>query len=268
MSKETKKTKTVASATPAPEPASIDWGSYAGESGFENVSQSDLGIPFLNIIQPKSAEVDRTHKDYAIKKIEGASAGDVINSVSRQVLVKYDKGGIVVVPAGYEKTYNEWKPNRGGLVRIHRNADVLKDVTGTTEKNESVLRNGNLLIETAVFYVLLVREGEEPMPAIINMVSTGLKHARHWLNLMTGLRVGPNRVQPPMFSHTYTLTPAIESNAKGAWYGWNVAIHQTVNDRNLVNMALGITKKVTMLANVQRQALPAVAAESADEVPM
>lgn len=267
MSKEVKKTKTT-TLVATPEPASIDWGSYAGESGFENVSQSDLGIPFLNIVQPKSAEVDRTHKDYATKKIEGAGAGDVVNSVSRQIVAKFEKEGITVVPAGYEKTYNEWKPNRGGLVRIHRNADVLKDVTGTTEKNESVLRNGNLLIETAVFYVLLVRNGEEPVPAIINMVSTGLKHARHWLNLMTGLRVGPNRVQPPMFSHSYTLTTAIERKDNNAWYGWNISINAPVNDRNLVNTALGITKKVTMLANTQRAALPAPATEAADEVPM
>lgn len=265
MSAPKKTTKTQAQTTPKPVNADIDWNQYAGETGMENVNQSDLGIPFLNIIQPKGAEIDRTHKNYATKKIEGAGAGDIINTVSRQIIMPYDKGAIEVVVAAYEKTYNEWQQNRGGLVKIHRNPDVQKDVVSKTDKNEDVLRNGNLLIETAVFYVYLLQTNEEPMPAVINMSSTGLKHARHWLNIATGLRIGPNRICPPIFSHSYKLNAAIESNAKGSWYGWNIVIHKMITDRNIVNLALATTKKVNLLVNTQR---PQISAPVNDEVPM
>lgn len=264
-----KKTKnTVQNKAAAQEPAAIDWSQYAGETGFENISQSDLGIPFLSIIQPKGAEIDRTHKNYATKKIEGAGAGDIINTVSRQIIMPYDKGSIEVVPAAYEKTWIEWQQNRGGLVKIHRNEGVTKDVVGKTEKNEDMLRNGNLLVETACFYVYLLQDMDEPLPCVINMFSTGLKHARHWLNLMSGLRIGQTRVQPPMFSHTYKLNAAIESNAKGSWYGWNIVIGHVVNDRNLVNMCLQTTKKVSLLVQQAKGgALPAPTPEG-EEVPM
>lgn len=270
MSTPAKKTKATAMPQTQTPAAAIDWGSYAGETGLGNVSQSDLGIPFINIIQPKGAEVDRTHRNYATKKIEGAGAGDIINTVKREVICQYGKGSIEIVPCSYEKTYNEWQPNRGGLVRVHRDPAILNEVTGKTEKNESVLRNGNLLIETASFYVLFVQPGEAPMPAVINMSSTGLKQARHWLNLMTGLRVGPNRVTPPAFSHSYNLTSAIETNAKGSWYGWSITLKEQVQNRDIVNAALGIAKQVSLLADKQKAQIPAQASttDADEEVPM
>lgn len=251
--------------------APIDWSQYSGDTGFETVSQSDLGIPFIVILQPKSAEVDRTHPKYAMKKVEGAGAGDIFNSVAREVMVPYGKSSLSVIPCGYEKTWNEWKKDRAGLVRIHRNEDIRKDVTGKTDKNEDILRNGNLLIETAMFYVLIPRPGDKPLQAVIPMQSTGLKQARSWLNILTGLRIGPNRIQPPFFSHSYKLTAAIDSNAKGSWYAWNITIEGPVNDRALVADAAKITQNVVLLVRQAKGLLNAPqppTAEDHDEVPM
>jgi len=251
--KQTKKTTAAAAAPVAAKPTNvIDWGTYQGESGFENVQQSDLGIPFLSIIQSKSPQFDKTHKDYPTKKIEGVEVGDIINSVSNKIIAKVDKELIVVVPATFEKTYNEYKQGRGGLVRIHRNPSVLDDVTGQTEKNESILSNGNILAETSNFYVLLLTEGEEPLPAIISMASTQLKNGRKWLNIMTGIRVGPNRVQPPAFSHSYKLSTVIERKDNNAWYGWNIQVNDINNDVDLVDAAKAIAKRV---ANATHAAL-------------
>jgi len=251
----------------------IDWGNYQGESGFENVQQSDLGIPFLSIIQSKSPQFDKTHKDYPTKKIEGVEVGDIINSVTNKVLAKVDKGHILVVPATFEKTYNEYKQGRGGLVRIHRNPAVLDDVTGQTDKGEGVLSNGNILAETSNFYVLLLVEGEEPIPSIISMASTQLKNGRKWLNIMTGIRVGPNRIQPPAFSHSYKLSTVIERKDNNAWYGWNIQVNDINNDGDLVGAAQSIAKRV---ANATHVALAGGSApakltngtKDTDEVPM
>lgn len=263
------KNQAATAVAPVTNTSSIDWGNYQDSSGFDNISQSDLGIPFISILQPKSAEVDRTHKDYPTKKIAGAEAGDIINNVSREVLCKFEQGYILVVPAGYEKIYNEWKAGRNGFVRSHRNAAIVNEVTGVSDKNVPVLRNGNELVETANFYVLLIRENEEPLQAVISMTSTGLKHARHWLNIMTGLRVGPNRIQPPMFSHVYKLSVIIEKKENNSWYGWKVELHDMVKDKAIVDLALPVTNKIKQIAATSAKAeLAAPASEGSDEVPM
>lgn len=251
------------------EGATVNWENYQGEyTGFENVQESDLGIPFITILQQKSAEVDKTHKDYATKKIEGAEAGDLINTVTREILAKAEKGFITVVPAFYEKTYVEWKPNRGGLVKVHRTEAILNEVTGKTEKNESVLRNGNLLMETMSFYVILIQDSQKS-PAVINMNSSALKAGRQWLNTMFNIKLGPQKVTPPMFSHHYILATAIERKDNNAWYGWNIQIGDMVKSQELANQAVSIGSRVKVLS-APSKALAASAAVSvaADEVPM
>ena len=269
---EFKKTKgpagvTAPTATPQTQavvkPDVVNWERYSGtDTGFENVQQSDLGIPFLNILQSKSAEIDRTHKDYATKKIEGAQAGDIINTVTRQVVASVDKDKINVIPAFYEKTYVEWKANRGGLVKVHRDPKILEEVTGKTEKNENILRNGNLLLETASFYVMV--DDEQQTQALINMTQTQLKKARLWLNLALGIKIGPARVNPPLFSHIYTLSTVIERKDNNAWYGWNIQVGPSVTSREIVEEAIAIGKRVRIASAPKHAEIT----NGSDEVPM
>ena len=256
-------------ATPVEPSSDIDWSTYAGAvTGFENMTQDDLGIPLLSIIQPKSPEVDRTHKDYPTKAIVGAGAGDIFNTVSRKVIASFGKS-VAVVPCGYERTFVEWKPRAsgGGIVRVHRNAKILEEITGRDDKGKDVLRNGNNLATTGVFYVLVLQDGEKPLQAVINMTSTQLKHARFWMNLMTGLRVGPNKVVPPMFSHSYNLSSIIEQNDQGSWYGWKIEVKEMVKARDLIEQGQRICQQVAVATRPQLRA-PAPDAPADDEVPM
>ena len=265
----TKPTKAASATTAAPAQAQtqavVNWDNYTGVTGLENVQQSDLGIPFLTILQSKSAEVDKTHKDYATKKMEGAEAGDIINTVARRVIAKAEKAFIRVIPAFYEKTYVEWKQNRGGLVKVHRNPAIMDEVTGRDEKNQPILKNGNLILETASFYVLLLNDDGSTTPAIINMASTQLKNARLWLNLATGIKVGPQRITPPLFSHIYILSTVIERKDNNSWYGWKIQLGDTVTNRAYVEDAGKIVTRAR-LAITNTPALPA--GHEADEVPM
>lgn len=267
-----KKTTKTQSAAPAAEQqanTAIDWSQYKGETGLENIQQSDLGIPMLVVLQAKSAECDRTHKDYATKKIEGAEAGDIIHNVSRQILHKYNGEPIIVVPAAFEKVYNEWKPNRQGFVRAHRTSAIVAEVTGKDQKGSDILRNGNLLIETAMFYVLVLEEGEaEPQQAVIPLQSTGLRTSRKWLNLATNIRLGPNKVNPPLFSHSYKLSTAIGQNEEGSWYMANIELNEIIQDKKIVTIAQGITKRVSLLINQAKGLLNNTADPAHDEVPM
>ncbi len=254
---------------PQTPPPGIDWSQYNDQpTGFERVSREDLGIPFLAIVQKGSPEFDKTHKDYEAKKIKDCNIGDIFNTLTREVLHMQGGKELVFIPCGYDKMYVEWKPREsgGGIVKSHRDSSILEEVVSKNDKGQNVLRNGNVVSDTAYFFGLLPRE-TEPLLAVIGMTSTQLKHARFWLNLMSGLKVGPNRRTPPMFSHKYLVSTGPERNEKGSWYGWVIKTGEMVSDAALVAEGANICARVTNPTRPLLGAGAPVAAEN-DNPPM
>jgi len=57
-------------------------GKNAG-TGFENVTGAeDLALPFLKVLSPSSPELNKSKGKY----IEGAQAGNIINTVTKEIL--------------------------------------------------------------------------------------------------------------------------------------------------------------------------------------
>lgn len=215
-----------------PAPAAIDWSSDLG-AGFENVSQSDLGIPFLIIVQKMSPICDEEHPKY----VAGIKPGDIILSTNNEVYG--DKtNGVVFVPCGYQKAFVEWCPREkgGGYVATHGQSVMTQTVKN--DKGQDVLENGNIIVTTA--YVMGYVEDEEAgdwLPAVISLSSTQLKKARQWLNLMNSHKMETSdgrKLQLPMYSHKYILTTQPESNEHGNWYGWKIETGPMVDDPVLV----------------------------------
>lgn len=267
-SKKTKGSEPAQGAAPAGE--TVDWSQYADQAtGFENLSQEDFGIPFLTVIQKGSPEVDKTHKDYPTKKIEGAEVGDIINTISRKIVHHFGEEPAIFIPCGCDKVHVEWRPRAsgGGIVRNHRDSRILSEVVGKDESSRDILRNGNVLATTTYFFGLLILPDEEPQQCVIGMSSTQQKNSRLWLNLMNGIRIeSPNgKFTPPIYSHRYKLSSKPESNAKGSWIGWSVSLGGMVTDRKLVNDAVVICKKVAALS---RPAAITAGDGKDDDVPM
>ena len=230
----------VQQSAPASAPAddqSYDWGQEQ-TTGFEATRAEDMGIPFLSLLQKGSPQVDEDHKDYETKKLEGAEAGMVINTVTRQIVYNKDEAKpLVFIPAFHEKLYQEWKPRNsgGGFVQSHRNATVLMRCK-RNEKKDDVLPNGNIIITTSYFYGFALIE-DEWVRTILPMTSTQLKKARAWLNLMHSQRIGDR--MPPMYSHAYSLTTVKESNEEGSWWGWKIDVNRVLNksDADIIGLA-------------------------------
>lgn len=252
MAKETK----VAGVAPANTAvAGYDW-EQSGVTGFENVQQSDLGIPFLMILQKGSPQIDEAHPDYTAKKIEGAKVGDIINTVKNTVVwSRSSTAALQFIPCSFEKQFVEWKPREsgGGIVKMHANANIITECK-RNEKGQDQLKNGNIVVTTAYFYGLVLIDGEYE-PALIGLSSTQLKKAKLWLNMMQALKVDgkQGRYTPPMFSHAYALTTAPETNEKGNWYGWVIRMHGPVRDAGTAQLAVETAKEKSNA----RAALPA-----------
>jgi hypothetical protein len=211
-------------APPPPPPVSdMDWGQESG-AGFEFTKPEDFGIPFLVILQKGSPEVDPDHKDYATKKIAGAQAGMIMNTLARKIVFDPASDPLQFIPCSFIKLYQEWRPREqgGGFVMSHKNASILTTCT-RNEKNQDILPNGNTIITTSYFQGLYMDTDEWVWKqAIVAMSSTQLKKARSWLNTMSSIRM--NGITPPMYSHVYAITTVAESNQKGNWRGWKIEL--------------------------------------------
>jgi hypothetical protein len=180
--------------------------------GLENITSSDLQIPFLRIIQALSPQLKKSDPLY----IESASQGDIINTVTNKVWAANE--GVVVLPVHFIMKFLEFVPRSsgGGFVQELRKEDdaVVKSVRDR-ETGMEILPSGNELVRTAHHYVKIVHEDGELESAVVDMKKTQLKTSRKWLTVI-GMQKGPS------FFSTYTLSSVEGGNDKGSWYSWLV----------------------------------------------
>ncbi len=194
--------------------------------GLEKMTASDLAIPFISLIQKTSPQIE---------EIDGCKPGMIFNSVTNKLYKE-----LTVLPCGYKRSFVEWKPREkgGGYVGEHLPDSELAGKP-RNDRGEVVLENGNILVETAYQFILLI-DGNNAETAVISMSSTQLKKARRWNSMMMGLKVPhPNgtMVTPASFSHMYKISSVQEKNDKGSWHGWNIEIMGPVKDTNQYQMA-------------------------------
>lgn len=200
---------------------SIDISEDAG-NGF---TSKDLTIPFLRILQALSPQVQKRGPAY----VNGAEAGMFFNTATGQL---WDgEGGILFVPACYERRITQWKPRAagGGLVKDHGKDESILAHTQRNDVGRDVLPNGDEVVAAGMYYGFVL-DGETFTPGVLSLSGTQFKKARKWNNVIDALRVphpqNPSaRFNPAMFYSVFRLTTVQESNDKGSWFGLSVARH-------------------------------------------
>ena len=187
--------------------------------GMEQMSTDDFAMPFLRVLSQLSPETNKRDSKY----VEGAEPGMIFNTVTKQA---YDgEKGINVVPCFYKREYVEWQDRgegTGAPVAIHSvESGIIKEAT-RDGLGKDRLSNGNYLENTASYFVMT----EDLQQALITMKATQLKVSRTWNSMMNTLKLkGKNGLfTPASYSHVYNLSTVQQSNEKGTWFGWNVAM--------------------------------------------
>ena len=199
--------------------------SDAGQ-GLEEASREDFAIPFLNVLQLLSPQVDTEGDAY----VPDAKAGMLFNNVTGQVY--NGETGIVVVPVHFEKVFNEFVPrDAGGGWR------------GQFVSKEEALENvspGNEIIDTANHYVLYRAGDDDWQPALLSCVSTKLKVSRQWLAKMRMLKVPTvdgARFTPATFAQMWAITVVRQENQHGKFYNLATEYVGLVDDMDLYETA-------------------------------
>jgi len=188
-------------------------------SGLENITSEDLTIPRIKILQALSPEVNKRDGKY----VEGASAGDAINTVTSKLYNEDNE--LVVLPVSYKRLFLEWQPREsgGGLVTSHDDQSILSKTT-KNDRGQDVLQNGNYIQTSANHFVIVLNKDGSYDQAVIPMAGTQLKKSRTWNSVMASLKLrsGDKVFTPPSFSHKYSMKTVQESNDRGTWFGWSI----------------------------------------------
>ena len=192
-------------------------------SGFEEVTSSDLQIPFLRIIQALSPQLKKSDAAY----IEGSGQGDIFNTVTDKV---WDGGeGVVVIPAFFEMKFLEFVPRSqgGGFAgELAADSEDVKNALRDKDTGMELLLNGNELVRAAQHYIKIVHEDGSLENAIVDMKKTQLKRSRLWLSMM--MMQKHNSKTLPSFANTYRLKTVEDGNDKGSWGSWSIALEGRV----------------------------------------
>tara|TARA_R110000803_G_scaffold132008_2_gene199247 strand:+ start:3384 stop:4157 length:774 start_codon:yes stop_codon:yes gene_type:complete len=192
----------------------------SGGTGLEETTTEDFAIPFIRVLQPMSPQLIKTHGSY----VAGASAGDLYNTVTGEA---FDgEQGLSIVPCAYNKKYIEWIPREkgGGLINAGHDISILSKCTRDAESRRYYTAEGNEIVETAQFFVLVVKE-DTAQQAVLAFTSTQLGVSRKWLTMLRMARVLNSKgdsVEAPMFAYTYKLTSTTQSNDKGSWNAYSI----------------------------------------------
>ena len=193
-------------------------------AGFEDVTQSDVQIPFIRIIQALSPQLK---KKEPLSFIEGASQGDIFNTVTKKCWEGDE--GVVIIPVHFQLKLNEWVPRSqgGGFVgELSPICDEVRKAVRDKDAGMEVLENGNELVRTATHYVKIVHEDGSLESAMLDMKKTQLKKSRLWLSMMTTQK--HNGLTLPSFANMYRLKSGEEGNDRGSWHSWSISLEGPV----------------------------------------
>jgi hypothetical protein len=207
----TEESKEVAASANTAVSAFEDFG-FTADAGFEEMDSSDRIIPFLRVLQSGAAQLKQQKPEY----IPEAREGNLLLTSEKKL---YDGNeGVYVVPVYYNKRYNEWGANRGGLKGIHDDASILQKTIqkhradGKFEGN--FLPNGNQVVEHRNLYVMVVDPVNKMMtPAIISAASTQAKPMKELTNLLFSFK----RQGIPLQYYLVKVRSFPTSNDSGDW---------------------------------------------------
>ena len=188
--------------------------------GFEEVTSSDLQIPFVRIIQALSPQLKKNDPAF----IAGASQGDIFNTVTNKVWGAED--GVLVLPVFFAMKFLEFVPrNQGGGFLGEFSADSNEVRTAVRDKDSGMelLTNGNELVRSAQHYIKIVHEDGNLENAIVDMKKTQLKKSRLWLSMMMMQKHNGKTVE--------------DGNDKGSWGSWSISLEGRVSSLEAYNDA-------------------------------
>lgn len=233
-----------------------DFAADAGR-GMEGATSESYAIPFLNVLQKGSPQVDEASG----VAIEGAKAGMLFETVTQKMID--GKVGAIFIPCAYKRVFIQWGPREGagqGFKGEHSPETVaqmradgkIKELDG---KLLLPMTDGSLhekkcdrFSDTRNHYGLLLDTTTGiASPVLLSLTSTQIKKSKMLMSLLAGVKVkgSAGMFTPPTFANLVKVTSLPESNDKGTWYGVKFELAGPVATADLYQAAKAFHLSVT-----------------------
>lgn len=251
--KTTKSNTELATKAPTSISAAIPFAVDAG-AGMEGASVESFAIPFLNVLQKGSPQVDETSG----AAIPGAKAGMLFESISGQMID--GKTGISIVPCAYRRVFLHWSESKGfqgemlpeevakkradGIIVEHKNRLYLPEKKGGQIDPEETDR----IADARNHYVLIIDNKSGAFrQALISLGSTQIKKSRALMTALASVKMEVNGklITPATFANLVKVTTVPESNDKGTWFGWKFELAGFVTSAEVYSAAKHFHRSVT-----------------------
>jgi len=171
--------------------------------GNENVSQDDLQLPRIDVLQALSPQINKKKDEY----IEGAEAGMLFNTLTGELY----PDGLRITPVSFVKRFLVWvdrqKDTNGGLRGVF---DTPEEAEAFVESQED---EDKLEVVPTAEHLVLLDDGNE---VILSMAKSKMKVSRKF-NSLVRLNGGDR------FANSYMVTSVDDEGAKGEFQ--NIAIN-------------------------------------------
>jgi len=185
------------------------------------VDKDDVLIPRISILQKLSKALDKTEANF----IKGAEAGQFCDASQNKLWDGED--GMIIVPVHYRKTHIEWE-KRNFIADRGNDMEYVNSCT-RNEKNQLITPDGNNLVPTAEYAVMIIQDGGFS-PAMISFTGSQMKKSKKLMTMITNFLVDSPRgkINPAMFYRSYKITTQPESNDQGSWFGFGIEVGEIV----------------------------------------
>lgn len=194
--------------------------------GFEHFNPSkDQKIPFIQIIQKQSPELEKTDPKY----IKGAEAGDLFNSASRKLYKVSDPETpkVKFIPCGHVRVHNEWnkRDKGGGYIKTYMDGQEPKTqpgLDGQKKVKELVEDTDHCLVETVMFCVQVLDPDDGAYEAVISMFGGSLGSSRDFTSKLKARKIGGEnntpKYTPPVMDNLCALGTTLKEFNEGKAY--------------------------------------------------
>lgn len=195
--------------------AELDIFKVDGYTGFENVDNNCITVPFLTIAQEKMAQLSEEEDAY----IPDLKLGDFFSSTTGKVF----GNKVRFIALGFYHHYVIWGKKRGDYRGSFLPSEFEANEKSKYRQEGMKLiqrdTNGDLIQraeDTRTFFILLPDFPEEGV-LIFSLSSSGIKHSQRFLSKAANL-LTPAGKKAPMFSAIWEMETMLNKNDEGSWY--------------------------------------------------
>lgn len=195
---------------------------YGDERGLgtSHLAADEKSIPFLNLLQSNSPEVEK-------QTVPGARAGMFLNSVTKELTP--GNVGFVIQPVWHDRSIVEWKDRDkgGGLVGRHSptspEALEAKDSHGgnfISTKENPVKRGENFLVDTRYLYCNILTDDGQEFTGAYFLLAASKSKIKPTQDFVTAIDI--IRGRPPLFAARARLTAVTQIQKGSGKEFWNI----------------------------------------------